>query len=502
MQRLEPVVVQAFVAEANGSAGPLVNLVESAQGAVSVTAESGATVSVVLTGTLGSVTKSLAGTGAAQDLALSASEVTQLGQGAVTVTSDAVDAAGNHTLVTSGGDFTLATVAPLGTTSSLNVLGTYTLQMGDFGFTQVNGDLSGVKITNAVGIYLNNALISNNTTVSVSDLLAGHLEWRATSNSSDSCAISFQVIDFARNTSTVENVLTLAHTVSASAVLDVSGSKFEKVDFTGTWAQAYNDAISKGGHLATFEVASQYNTGLSVWGATPTVASYIGLEQSSDGAEPGTAWHWIGGAALNTATTPWAVVQPNDTSDVGGITSAGGLDDIGGTVTSYIIEYENTAFVYRGLAGQADVMVGSSSNDVIAGMGGADSISAGAGNDRIVVPDLAFAMINGGAGVDVLEFTGAMTIGATALVGKAFDIEGILLGTGTQSLALSFEGVKALSSTSDTLYVSKDGTDTVTFSEGVGTAANQWHAVDTVAGSTLYQYFDAQNVASSAKVLM
>ncbi|NBY62588.1 MAG: hypothetical protein EBQ70_00130, partial [Betaproteobacteria bacterium] len=59
------------------------------------------------------MTKTFAATGNAQAVALTAAEVTKLGQGAVTVAATATDAAGNPATVATGGNFTLDTVAPV-----------------------------------------------------------------------------------------------------------------------------------------------------------------------------------------------------------------------------------------------------------------------------------------------------------------------------------------------------------------------------------------------------
>lgn len=82
-----------------------------ALGALSVTTESGADVSVVLTGQSGVVTKTLTGTGSAQSVVLTSGDLATLGEGAVTVLTTAVDAAGNPSTSTSGG-FNLDTHGP------------------------------------------------------------------------------------------------------------------------------------------------------------------------------------------------------------------------------------------------------------------------------------------------------------------------------------------------------------------------------------------------------
>ena len=85
-----------------------------ASGIVSVSGEPGAVISVVFTGPTGSVTKSLAGTGAAQAVVLSAADVTALGNGVVNVAATQTDRAGNvQTAPATVANVILDTVAPV-----------------------------------------------------------------------------------------------------------------------------------------------------------------------------------------------------------------------------------------------------------------------------------------------------------------------------------------------------------------------------------------------------
>jgi hypothetical protein len=102
------------VSLANTAAGAVVNAVESthAAGVTSVTAESGSAWTVTFTGQSGNVTKTGTGTGSAQAVILNAGDVTTLGQGAVTVSVTATDAAGNPATASTGGNFSIDTLAP------------------------------------------------------------------------------------------------------------------------------------------------------------------------------------------------------------------------------------------------------------------------------------------------------------------------------------------------------------------------------------------------------
>jgi hypothetical protein len=103
----------------------------------------------------------------------------------------------------------------------------------------------------------------------------------------------------------------------------------------------------------------------------------------------------------------------------------------------------------------ANVMVAGLGNDTLDGLGGADALKGGAGDDRIQVADLAFLNIDGGTGTDTLALTGSgltlnlASIGDTKLQG----IEAIDLGAGGNTLHLTALEVRNLSDTSNTLRV-------------------------------------------------
>jgi hypothetical protein len=78
---------------------------------VTVTAEAGAAIAVTFTGTVGTVTKSLTGTGAAQAVQLTAGDLPTLGQGAVGVSAVQTDPAGNASPAGTA-SFVLDTVIP------------------------------------------------------------------------------------------------------------------------------------------------------------------------------------------------------------------------------------------------------------------------------------------------------------------------------------------------------------------------------------------------------
>ena len=129
----------------------------------------------------------------------------------------------------------------------------------------------------------------------------------------------------------------------------------------------------------------------------------------------------------------------------------------------------------RGGAGD-DTLNGEDGNDILIDGNGADTFSGGAGDDWIVISDTSsFVSIDGGTGVDTLFLSGSnMTLDLSGVSGTTIvSIEKIdLAGTGNNSLIVSYSDLLALSESSDILYVTGDGGDTVTLTEEtlVGTA--------------------------------
>jgi hypothetical protein len=319
--------------------------------------------------------------------------------------------------------------------------------------------------------------------------------------------ISFNVIDNSGTgvISATANTLTLSRTVDATSWLDSTSTHRFVSGAGGTWQTAFDSAITNGGHLATLETNPEWNTlfsyGNAKWGNVGW-QGWLGLEQSSTGTEPSGGWHWSTGSTA----IGWAGGYPNNGAGTDNGTAqqnVGVRDATANNIGGSLIEYENPMFVRTGLAGQIDIMTGSAQADVISGMGGADVLSGMAGDDRFLVPDTAFGSINGGTGFDVIEYTAAATIVGSTLDSKVTDVEGLYLGAGTQTLSLSVADVRGMSTTTDTLYITRSSVDdVVTFNESVGTAASQWHNMGTANGIITYQYFDAANAATTTKVLV
>jgi Ca2+-binding RTX toxin-like protein len=103
----------------------------------------------------------------------------------------------------------------------------------------------------------------------------------------------------------------------------------------------------------------------------------------------------------------------------------------------------------------ANVMVAGLGNDTLDGLGGADALKGGAGDDRIQIADLAFLNIDGGTGTDTLALTGSgITLNLASIADtKLQDIEAIDLGAGGNTLRLTALEVLNLSDTTNTLRV-------------------------------------------------
>jgi hypothetical protein len=200
------------------------------------------------------------------------------------------------------------------------------------------------------------------------------------------------------------------------------------------------------------------------------------------------------------------VNQPDGGANFGALWGGGGttqVDDQPGPLTQRMVEYENAKFVRTGHANLVDILTGSASDDLMSGLGGADVIKAMHGNDRMMVPDMLFALVDGGSGFDILEFTAAAVIQGSVLTTKVSGVESVHLGLGNQSLVISAEQVQSLSDTTDTLYISSSGSgDALDLVEVIGTGANQWHHFGVVNGVSTYQYFDATNTGTLIRVLV
>ncbi|MEK7810635.1 MAG: Ig-like domain-containing protein, partial [Pseudomonadota bacterium] len=138
---------------------------EATTGAVTVTAEAGSTVSVIFTNGVKTVTKSLVGTGAAELVALTAGDLTTLGNGTINVNATTTDLAGNVSAAATQASFILDTSAQVAPTLAVvqgaalamaseasNGAVTVSAEAGStVSVTFTNGQASVIKSLNATG---------------------------------------------------------------------------------------------------------------------------------------------------------------------------------------------------------------------------------------------------------------------------------------------------------------------------------------------------------------
>jgi hypothetical protein len=98
-----------------------------------------------------------------------------------------------------------------------------------------------------------------------------------------------------------------------------------------------------------------------------------------------------------------------------------------------------------------DRLVGNAGNDTLVGNGGWDVLLGGAGNDLMKVADNTFFKIDGGTGVDTLEFTQAATMDLTALRNDLVNnVEIFNLGNGNQNITLNHIDVLSITGDANT----------------------------------------------------
>ena len=141
-----------------------------------------------------------------------------------------------------------------------------------------------------------------------------------------------------------------------------------------------------------------------------------------------------------------------------------GADEGGEAYIVYgrLLAASDTPVIQTGTAA-AEVLIGGAGNDDISGMGGADVVRTGAGDDSVTVADADFFFIDGGTGLDRLVIDG---LGGLALSDVAANLEDIEMFdlSGATADTLTIESavlVTNLSATSNALFAMGGGSDTV-----------------------------------------
>jgi Ca2+-binding RTX toxin-like protein len=117
--------------------------------------------------------------------------------------------------------------------------------------------------------------------------------------------------------------------------------------------------------------------------------------------------------------------------------------------------------------GSANAIIGDMGDDTLVGAGGADVFRGDAGVDILSVDDLTFADADGGTGTDTLRFAAAnLSLDLTVAGDKGLSgIEAFDFASTNSSLTESPLSILALSETSNTVTITGDSDDTVSFSD-------------------------------------
>ncbi|MNH72213.1 hypothetical protein D3C73_243720 [compost metagenome] len=144
---------------------------------------------------------------------------------------------------------------------------------------------------------------------------------------------------------------------------------------------------------------------------------------------------------------------------------------------------DNTAYATTAsyLDGTSGTLNGDAAVNTLDGRHGAMTMSAGAGNDYILVGNTGFTSIDGGSGFDTLVWDSAANLNFSEISNKVTGIEAIHLGDQyANTLTLSLADVLAASDTTDVLVVQGGTTDTVTLTDsGWSVVGNQIWRGDT-----------------------
>ena len=166
--------------------------------------------------------------------------------------------------------------------------------------------------------------------------------------------------------------------------------------------------------------------------------------------------------------------SPGRTGPVGTSFVVLGGNFTGSDETQIESQFKTTLAATQG-ATAVDILVGGRSDNLLTSDGGPDVLRGGSGNDILSFPDADFSSKRravGGTGNDTLRLDGASTtLDLTTIPdNRIVDIEVIDLrssnGIGDSTLALSFQEVINLSSSSNTLEVRRDSGDTINIGDG------------------------------------
>lgn len=156
----------------------------------------------------------------------------------------------------------------------------------------------------------------------------------------------------------------------------------------------------------------------------------------------------------------------------------------GGVETQVGTNATDTLMAKQG-ATAVDILIGGRGHDLLISDGGDDVLRGGEGNDVLAVPDANFSgsrRLIGGSGSDTLRLVGGgIHLDLTTIPdNRIVDVEIIdITGNGNNTLTLNQREVLNLSSTTNTLVVRRNSSDTLNFGSGWTQAANETIGTET-----------------------
>jgi Ca2+-binding RTX toxin-like protein len=248
---------------------------------------------------------------------------------------------------------------------------------------------------------------------------------------------------------------------SVSAAGDVNGDGFGDL-IVGARGAAFSRKVSVGESYVVFGKASGFTAGVDPFDLDGTDGFILdGIDLGDVSGDSVSAAGDVNGDGFADLVVGAMFAAPNGDNRAGESYVVFGFDS--GAVTH---EGTNASETLTGDA-TTNVMIGGQGVDVLLGAGGQDVFRGGAGDDIFTIDDLTFEDADGGAGTDTLRLNGAgLSLDLTAAGDEGLsEVEAIDFSSTNGGVTLSATAVLGLSSTSNSLTITGNGDDTVTFTD-------------------------------------